>query len=310
MPNLRPDWPDLLDPVFRKIYGEEIEQLPQLSSQIFNMLTSEKSLEKDSSASGLSKLVRRSEAQAITFEDPNQGYDSTYTHVIDSLGADVSREMWEDDQHNVINKLPRGLADSKIRTQEQMASDIFNFGFTNGGGGLSAFTAGDAVALFATNHPRTDSGPSASNYTTADLAEDSLEVAKVSMRQTVDDKGQLMLMQPDTLVVPPALEKEATILLDTTLRVGTANNDVNPYKGKFKLVVWDYLGSAAGGSDTAWFMLDSRRHKLNFFKRKDHGVEGPDWDFINKVARWTVDVRWSVGFSGWRGIYGSKGDNS
>jgi hypothetical protein len=310
MPNLRPDWPDLLDPVFRKIYGEEIQQLPQVGTSLFNVMTSDKNIEKDSSASGLSKLVRRSEAQAITFEDPNQGYDVTYTHVIDSLGADVSREMWEDDQHNTINKLPRDLADAKVRTQEQMLADVFNYGFTAGGGGLASFTSGDAKALFATDHPRTDGGTAQGNYTTADLAEDSLEVALVTMRQTVDDKGQLMLLQPDTLVVAPALEKEASILLDSTLRVGTANNDVNPYKGRLKLVCWDYLGSAAGGSDTAWFVADSRRHKLNFFRRQDHGVEGPDWDFLNKVARWTVDVRWSAGFSGWRGIYGSKGDNS
>jgi len=164
--------------------------------------------------------------------------------------------------------------------------------------------------LAATNHPRTDGGTAQSNYTTADLAEDSLEVALVAMRATLDDKGQLQMIKPDTILIPPALEKETLILLDSMGRTGTANNDVNPYKGRLKVVVWDYLGSAAGGSDTAWFILDSSRHKLNWFNRKDHGIEGPDYDFVNKVARWTIDCRWSVGFSDWRGVYGSKGDNS
>lgn len=310
MAALRPDWPDLLDPTFRKIYGQEEESLPQMYAEVFNVQVSDKNIEKDSSASGLSKLVRRSEAQAITFEDPVQGYDVTYTHVIDSLGASVSRELWEDDQHNVINKLPRDLAQSKVYTQEQMGADVLNYGFTAGGGGLASFTSGDAKALFATDHPRLDGGTAQSNYTTADLNENSLETALVTMRATLNDKGQLYRTMPDTLVVPPALEKEARILLESDGRVGTANNDTNVYQGRLKLVVWDYLGSAAGGSDTAWFVMDSRRHKLNFFKRVDHGVEGPDWDFVNKVARWTVDVRWSVGFSGWQAIYGSKGDNS
>ena len=306
----RPEWPDLLDPSFRKIYGEEIEQLPALRNRVFNVMSSEKNIEKDSSASGLSKLIRRSESQAISFEEKNQGYDVTYTHVIDSLGASVSREMWEDDQHNTINKLPRDLANAKERTLEQMGADIFNYGFTAGGGGLASFTGGDAKALFATDHPRTDGGTAQGNYSTADLNEYSLENAKITMRQTLDDKGQLMMLRPKTLVVAPALAFEAGILLKSSQRTGTANNDINPHEGSLELVVWDYLGSVAGGSDTAWFLLDDSRHQLNWFNRADHGIEGPDWDFINKEARWTVDLRHSVGFSGFRGVYGSKGDNS
>ena len=146
--------------------------------------------------------------------------------------------------------------------------------------------------------------------TTADLAEDSLEDAMVRMRATLDDKGQLMMIRPDTLVIPPALEKEARILLNSQQRVGTANNDINPYKGMLNIVVWDYLGSAAGGSDTAWFLLDSSMHRLTWFNRSDRGVEGPDYDFDTKTAKWSVVVRNSVGFTDWRGVFGSKGDNS
>ena len=189
-------------------------------------------------------------------------------------------------------------------------ADIFNYSFTAGGGGLSSFTSGDALALFASNHTREDGGAAQSNYTTADLNEGSLEVATVTMRQTLDHKGQLYMSKADTLVVAPALEKEARILLNSTQRVGTANNDINPYQGALKLVVWDFLASAAGGSDTAWFLLDSSLHQLNFFNRSDRGLEGPEYDFDTKTAKWSVDVRHSVGFSGWRGTYGSKGDNS
>ena len=130
------------------------------------------------------------------------------------------------------------------------------------------------------------------------------------MRATLDDKGQLQLVKPDTLLVPPALEKEASILLKSTGRTGTANNDVNPYQGALKLVVWDYLGSAAGGSDTAWFVIDSNIHKLNFFNRSNRGLEGPEYDFDTKTAKWSIVVRASVGWSDWRGVWGSLGDNS
>lgn len=310
MASVRPQWPDILDPTFREIYGDELKAIPNIGETIFNVDTSEKNLEKDSSASGLSKLVRRTEGQAITYEDEVQGYDVTYTHVEDSLGTSVSNVLWEDDQFNVIKRKPSNLARAKMRTQEQMLADVFNYSFTAGGGGLASFTSGDALALFSASHTREDGGAVQSNYTTADLNENSLENGQVAMRQTLDHKGQLYSTKADTLVVAPALEKEARILLNSTQRVGTANNDINPYQGALKLVVWDYLSSAAGGSDTAWFLLDSSLHQLNFFKRSDRGLEGPEWDFDTKTAKWSVDIRWSVGFSSWRGIYGSKGDNS
>lgn len=310
MASVSPQWPDILDPRFRQIYGDELKAIPRVGPSIFHMLTSGRNIEKDSSASGLSKMVRRAEGQAISYEDEVQGFDVTYTHVEDALGTSVSNKLYEDDQFNVILKKPVHLARAKDRTEEQMMADVFNYAFTAGGGGLSAFTSGDAQPLFAAAHPREDGGAAQSNVTTADLNEGSIETALVGLRSTLDHKGQLYLSRGDTLVVAPALEKEANILMNTQLRVGTANNDINPYQGRLKVVVWDFLGSAAGGSDTAWFILDSTLHELNFFQRSDRGLEGPYWDFDTKTAKWSVDVRHSVGFSGWRGVYGSKGDNS
>ena len=310
MASVRPQWPDILDPRFRKIYGDELKLIPQVGPSIFHMETSTRNIEKDSSASGLSKLITRSEGQAISYEDEVQGFDVTYTHLERGLGTAVSNQLWEDDQFNIIKRKPMNLAKAKVRTQEQMMADVLNYSFTAGGGGLAGFTSGDALALFSTAHTREDGGATQSNQTTADFNEASLETALVTMTQTLDHKGQLYMSQADTLVVAPALEKEANILMNSIQRVGTANNDINPYQGKLKVVVWKFLSSAAGGSDTAWFLFDSSLHQLNFFNRSDRGMEGPDWDFDTKTARWTVDVRHSVGFSGWRGTYGSKGDNS
>lgn len=308
--NTRPAWPDILDVSFRTIYGEELKDVATNYGNVFHNLSSDRNIEKDSSASGLSKLVQFSEGEEVSYEEKNQGYDVTYTHTKFGLASQVTQELWEDDQFNQMKRIPTDLARAKMRTLDQAGADIFNYGFTVGGGGLSTFTAGDAVALFSSAHTRTDGGSNQSNTTTADLAEDSLETALVSMRATVDNKGQLVSIQPDTLVVPPALEKEARILLDSQQRTGTANNDINPYKGRLNLVVWDRLGSAAGGSDTAWFVMDKSAHYLNHFMRSDRGLEGPEWDFNTKSAKWSVVCRWSFGWSDWRGIYGSKGDNS
>lgn len=310
MASQRPQWPDILDPSFRKVYGDEIRQLPQLGMTIFNVDTSVKNIEKDTSATGLSKLVQKNESSPISYEDEVEGFNVIYTHLTFAKGTSVSQELWEDDQFGIMRRKPQDLASAKIRTQEQFAADIFNYGFTAGGGGSAPFTGPDSVALFSSSHPREDGGANQSNYITADLSEDSIENALVTMRATLDGKGQLMLVQPNTLLVPPALEKEARILMDSMGRTGTTNNDINPYKGRLDVVVWDYLGSAAGGSDTAWFIYDRAVHELNWFNRSDRGLEGPDWDFDTKTARWSVLCRWSAGWSNWRGIYGSTGTNA
>lgn len=311
MASVSTQWADILDPRFRKIYGDELKAVKRVGPSIFNMLSSTRNIEKESSASGLSKLVERSENQAISYEDEIQGFDVTYTHKNYALGTSVSKTLMEDDQFNVILRKPANLARSKVRTEEERMSHVFNYGFTAGGGGVATFTSGDALALFANNHTREDGGATQSNYATTDLNEAALEAGIVGMRTTLDHKGQLYMCKADTLIVPPALEKEARILLESTQRVGTANNDINPYSGALKLIVWDWLGSAAvGGSDTAWFLLDSTLHQLNFYNRVDRGLEGPEYDFDTSTAKWKVDVRHSVGFASWRGTYGSKGDNS
>lgn len=311
MANVRPAWPDALDPTFRTIFDQQEKGFTQVGPTIFRQETSQKNIEKDSSASGLSKMVQMSEGSALTYEDKTQGYDVTYTHLKFGLGGSVTQEMWEDDQFSVMKRIPSDLARAKMRTKEQFAADIFNYGFTSGGGGSALFTGGDAVALFSSAHTRTDGGANQSNYTTQDLAEDSLETALVAIDATLDDKGQLMGLEADTLVIPPALEKEARILLNSTGRVGTANNDINPYEGRLKIVVWKYLGSTgSSGSDTGWFLLDSSQHRLNWFNRSDRGLEGPFYDFDTKTAKWSSIARWSAGWSDWRGVYGSKGDNS
>lgn len=305
----RPAWPDALDPTFRELFDVAERQMPTQRESIFHVDNSEKNIEKDSSASGLSMLVDTPEGTPITHEDRNQGYDVLYTHVKKALRSSITQEMWDDDQQGVMRRLPVDLARAKVRTLEKFAADILNGGFTVGGSGSALFTGGDGAALFSNAHTRTDGGANQSNVDSADLAEDSLETANLGMKATLDDKGQAMLVTPKILLVPPAMEKEANILVGSAQRPGTANNDINPYQGKFTVVCWDWLGAAYGGSDTAWFLLDPTTHRLQYFNRTDKGVSGPVWNDENETAYWKVSVRASVGYSDWRGIWGSTGAN-
>ena len=165
-------------------------------------------------------------------------------------------------------------------------------------------TGADAKYLADTQHPRSDGGTVQSNAGTNALNESGLEAALIAMRGTLDDKGQKILVRPDTLVVPKELEKEAHVILDSAGRTGTNYNEVNPYMGRLKIVSWDYLDQTQ-----AWFVLDSGIHSLNFFWRVRPEFS-QDESFDTDVALFKVRCRYSVGWSDWRGVWGSTGTGS
>ena len=186
--------------------------------------------------------------------------------------------------------------------EEQAAADVFNYGFVAGGGGLARFEGGDSKALFATDHVNRAGTVTQSNRITTPLSQTSLQAVISAMKTRRDSKNQIVTFTPDTLLVPPALEYTARVILESTQQTGGNNNDINPVKGALNLIVWPYLTSS-----TAWFVLDSKAHELNFFNRKDEGVKGPVYDFDNEAAKWKAVCRFSVGFSDWTGVYGSTG---
>lgn len=302
-----PEWVDALDGPFRTIYNEtESNEQPNLMyEKVFNMLTSDKAFEEDSSFSGIGLLEETGELQTVPYEDADPGWITTYVHREFKKGRQVSKKMVQDEKWNIIKGLPKTLAQAKLRTFETAAADVLNYGFTAGGGGLAPFTAPDAQALFSAAHVNRKGNITQSNYITTALSTSALETVVTAMQNRKDSKGQVIVFHPDTLIVPPALQFKARNILEANGSIGNNFNDINTMKGALNLIVWPYLKSSL-----AWFVVDSTAHQLNFFKRTDEGVEGPVWDFDAGSAKWKVETRFSVGFSSWMGIYGSLGDGS
>ena len=121
------------------------------------------------------------------------------------------------------------------------------------------------------------------------------------MRSQLDDKGMKIEATANTLLVAPALEKQAHIIVDSTGRSDSADNDLNFYKGKFKIIVWDWLTST-----TAWFLIDSRQHELNWFWRVKPEFKQDD-AFDTGMALYKTRTRYSNGWSDYRGVWGSNG---
>lgn len=301
MTAIRANFVDELDPAVRTIFFDAYDAEPEMMPKIFNQLTSDRDTETDSATTGFGKLIQTSELSALDYEDPLKMYRTNYTHLKYTKGFKVSQELLEDDQHNVIMQMPKALAKAVVYTTEDIGADIFNNGFNT-----SYTSYGDAKPLFSTAHTRVDGGTAQSNASSTGitLGETNLETGRLAFEDALDDKGQIRNFTPDTIVTGNDLRKTAVILTDSSLRPGTANNDVNIYEGVFKVMSWKYITST-----TSWFLLDSNNHKLNWFWRIRPQFKN-DYNFDADAALYKVRIRVSAGWSDWRGAWGSKGDGA
>ena len=183
------------------------------------------------------------------------------------------------------------------RTREKHGASVFNSAFNT-----SVFAGGDTFALCANAHTQVGTSTTVDNLGTTALSQTAVEATRLLGRQFTDETDNLVTCRFDTILVPPSLEETANIIVGTTQEVGTANNDINFSKGKYKIIVWDYLNDSNN-----WYMLDSRMAKmfLKWFNRIP--VEfNKDKDYDTYIAKWSVYTRYSYGFSDWKWIYGMQ----
>lgn len=302
-----PEWVDALDDIFRTIYVEttDNEEPKLLYPSIFHVIQSNKAFEEDAAYTGIGLLEETPELGAVPYEDADPSWVTTYVHREFKKGRMVSKRLVQDEKWHIIEGLPKTLAQAKARTFETAAADVLNFGFVAGGGGLATFDGADGQALFSTAHTNKKGTITQSNKITTALSVPALEAVTTAMQNRLDSKGNIITFNPDTLIVHPNNRFKARTILESDGSIGNNNNDINTMKGALNLIVWPYLKNP-----TAWFVMDSSAHQLNFFKRTDEGVEGPVYDFDNGAAKWKIETRFSVGYSSWQGIYGSTGDGS
>ena len=290
----------LLEPGLRKIFLETYNEKPEQYSSILNVLSSQKAIETDLRMGGFSMWNQKGSLDAVEYEDPTTTDTVLYKPVTFAKGFQIEKEIVDDEQYQIINKMPKALARSARSTIETEAAKIFN----------NAFTASPSnykgEALIANNHVRLDGGTT-TNLASGVLNETNLELALKLAHEQVDERGLKIQMNPDILIVPRALEYQAIKLMESTLSTvpggaaAFAKNDINAIRGRLKVVVLDYLTSA-----TNWFIADSQVHQLNFFWREKLSFKN-ETDFDTDVAKYKGRMRFSYGWSDHRGIIGSTG---
>jgi hypothetical protein len=288
-------------PGLNALFGLEYERYGEEYKELFETESSERSFEEEQKLSGFGAAPVKNEGSAIAYDNAQEAWSTRYTHETVALGFSLTEEAIEDNLYDSLSaRYTKALARAMAYTKEVKGAAILNNAFNTN------YVGGDGKSLCNSAHPLVY-GSTISNVpsTPADLNETSLENAVIQISLWTDERGLLIAAKPKKLIIPPALQFVATRILETELRVGTTDNDINALKNN---------GSIPGGytinhwlTDTnAWFLSTDVPNGLKHFVRTPLSTS-MDADFDTGNARYKARERYSFGWSDPLGIFGSQG---
>jgi hypothetical protein len=290
-------------PGLNALFGLEYATYGQQHKEIYETESSERSFEEETKLSGFSAAPVKNEGTAIAYDNAQEAFTARYNHETIALGFSLTEEAIEDNLYDSLSaRYTKALARAMAYTKQVKSAAVLNNGFTNS----AAYYGGDGVPLFSASHPLVSGGVNSNIPSTpADLNETSLEAAVIQIAQWTDERGLLIASKPKKLVVPPSLQFVATRLLETELRVGTTDNDINAIKNN---------GSVSEGytvnnflTDTnAWFLTTDVPNGMKHFVRTPLS-NSMDGDFDTGNVRYKSRERYSFGWSDPLGMFGSVG---
>ena len=287
-------------PGLNALFGLEYAKYGDEAAEIFETESSDRSFEEETKLSGFSAAPVKGEGSAISYDNAQEAWTARYTHETVAMGFSLTEEAIEDNLYDSLSsRYTKALARAMAYTKQVKGAAILNNAF-------SGTTYGDGKTLCATDHPLVSGGANSNRpAVAADLNETSLEAAVIQIAGWTDERGLLIAAKPTKLVIPPSLQFVATRLLDTELRVSTADNDINAIRNN---------GSIPGGytvnnylTDTnAWFLMTDVPNGLKHFVRSPMQTS-MDADFDTGNSRYKARERYSFGVSDPLGIFGSPG---
>ena len=290
-------------PGLNALFGLEYARYGEEHKEIYETEASERSFEEETKLAGFGAAPVKNEGQAIAYDNAQEAFTARYNHETIALGFSITEEAVEDNLYDSLSaRYTKALARAMAYTKQVKAAAVINNGFTAG------YVGGDGVTLFSTAHPLVNGGTNSNRPTTgADLNETSLEAAVIQIAAWVDEKGLLIAAKPRKLIVPPSLMFVATRLLDTNLRVGTADNDINALKNNGSIpegyTVNHYLTDTNG-----WYLTTDVPNVLKHFERTAL-TNSMDGDFDTGNVRYKARERYSFGWSDPLGMFGSPGSS-
>ena len=288
-------------PGLNALFGMEYARYGEEHKEIYETETSERSFEEETKLSGFSAAPVKNEGSAIAYDNAQEAWSTRYTHETIALGFSITEEAVEDNLYDSLSaRYTKSLARAMAYTKQVKAAAVLNNGFSN------TYPGGDGVSLFNANHPLISGGVNSNTPATqVDLNETSLEAAVIQIAAWTDERGLLIAAKPKKMIVPPSLMFVAKRLLDTELRVATADNDIIAIK-QMGAIPEGYTVNHFLTDTSAWFLTTDVPNGLKHFVRTPL-QNSMDGDFDTGNVRYKARERYSFGWSDPLGMWGSSG---
>jgi hypothetical protein len=289
-----------LEPGLNALFGLEYKNYDQEHTEIYAIETSDRAFEEEVMQSGFGEAPVKTEGAGVAYDQAQEVYTARYTHETVALAFALTEEAVEDNLYDRLSaRYTKALARSMAQTKQIKAADVLNGAFTTSIGG-------DGKPLCATDHPTLAAADLRNELTVpADLSETSLEQALIDIAAFTDERGLKIAVQGLKLIIPKELMFTADRIMKSTLRVGTADNDINAIKN-MGMVPQGYTVNHFLTDPDAFFILTDAPNGMKMFQRTaiKTGFEG---DFDTGNVRYKARERYVFGFSDPRGIFGSPG---
>jgi hypothetical protein len=287
-------------PGLNALFGMEYARYDDEHAALYETESSDRSFEEEVKLSGFDAAPVKDEGSAISYDAAQESFTARYNHETIAMGFAITEEAMEDNLYDSLSaRYTKALARAMAHTKQVKAVVPLNTGF-------DTYQSGDGVYLFSASHPLVSGGTNANMPSThADLNETSLEAAVIQIGKWTDERGLMIAARPQTLVIPPDLQFVAARVMQSDLRPGTADNDINAVRS---------MGVVPGGTvvnhyltDTdAWFLLTDVPNGMKHFNRVALETS-MDGDFDTGNVRYKARERYSFGVSDPLGIWGTTG---
>jgi len=288
---------DLMAPGLFDVIKDKYKQWPEEFSKIANVKKSTRQYEQSQTIEGIAAAPEKTEGASVNYASLTQGYKSTATHKTYSQGGRVTREAYDDDLYSVFReKLGTYLGRAIRQRQEVLAANVYNNGFSG------SYLGADSTALFSTSHPFKSGGTYSNRLATnSDLSSATMEDMLTLLETTQEANSINIQLIPKLLLVAPANRWTASVLLESALKPGVANNDKNPLLD----LDLNYMVNHFLTDTDAWFVL-SDGHSINFWERQAPKLEADD-DFDTGDAKIKITGRFSTHWELGAGVTGTPG---
>ena len=290
-----------LEPGLNVLFGMEYDRYDAVHAEIYETESSDRAFEEEVMLVGFGNAQTKAEGAGVSFDSASEAYTARYTHETVTLAFALTEEALEDNLYDRLGaRYTRALARSMAHTKQVKAAATLNNAFD------SNFTGGDGKELCATDHPLAGGGTFRNEPSTAaDLNETSLENALIDISTFVDERNLINALRGTKLIVPPQLQFVADRLLESTLRVGTADNDVNAIRNMGMLPEGYTVNHFLTDPD-AFFIKTDAPNGFKHFERTPMST-GMEADFDSGNMRFKARERYSFGYSDPRAVFGSPG---